>query len=248
MGRRVVQGRWIALCCVTVLAGCFGGAELPKINPEKGALFSGSKSASKDLMQKVSVLSGQAAVTAPKGFCVDKPAVQDGAGGAFVPMGACSALTGNPNDPTPKTPAFLTVAFLPIDAQQAGLPDDPADRLAVARAYLESDAGRAGLSWSGSAADLSISSVRLAGDVLRVKVQDRSAGLPSGLSETSWRAFFELGGAVVTASVTGVKGHKLSNGQAEALLKQLVSDTRSANPKAKSGGSGIGKLFGRLRN
>ncbi|WP_298568643.1 hypothetical protein [uncultured Aliiroseovarius sp.] len=216
---------------VVVLAGCFGAdaAKTPK-ELEKSPLFSaGRATPSVDLLQKVSVMAGTVDIAGPKGFCIDRTTLQDADSGAYVPLGACAALSKNPADPSPAKPAFLAASVLPLPIEATGLPTDPAGRMAAARAFLESDAGLAALSRSGEASTVTLVEIKEADDSLHILIKDTSAGLPDALSEATWRSFFELKGMLVTASVTAFADQKLDRRSAFKILRAFVAAIRSAN-------------------
>lgn len=237
-----------AVLAMTVLAGCLSGAGQPSGSDlQKSPIFGGGKTTpTADLRRKVKVMGGAVTVAAPKGYCVDEVSLVDRPKGAFVALGACAALTGNGRDPKPKTPAFLTVSVLPMPAQPAALTQGADSRVARARAYLESKAGRAALSRSSDASTVALLEVKTSKDVLFAKVKDAAPGLPRALSDTAWRAFFEVNKTVVVATVTPFKKQPVTQRRGDALLHAFVAAIQKANPDTAATG-GLQNLLDRLR-
>lgn len=251
-GTGVYLGRVVrpaaAILVVTVLAGCLSGAGQPSASDlEQSPIFGGGQTTpASELRHKVKVLDGAVSVAAPKGYCVDDLSLVDRPKGAFVAFGACAALTGNGRDPKPTTPAFLTASVLPISAQPAALSQNAGGRMKQARAYLESKAGRVALSRRADASTVTLLEVKTSKDTLFAKVKDVAPGLPPALSDTAWRAFFDLNGAVVVATVTPFKTQPLAKGRGDAVLRAFIGEIRKANPQTGST-SGLKNLLDRLR-
>ncbi|MCK8464532.1 hypothetical protein MUY35_11785 [Aliiroseovarius sp. S1339] len=214
------------------LTGCLGGDGKfgPKLSDS--AIFSNERATPRaDLVRAKSVMGGLVTIAAPKGFCIDTSAHQDTSSGAFIPIGACAALTKDAGDPKPAKPAFLTATVLPMPVQAAALPNNPDARMREARAFVQSDKGRAALSRAGNAGTVTLMDMKSASNVLFVRVRDTSDGLPFALSNTTWRAFFELNGQLVTASATAFADQPFGQGKGYELLKDFVAAIRKASPK-----------------
>ncbi|NDW53402.1 hypothetical protein [Aliiroseovarius sp. PrR006] len=222
--------RWIAGGVVTViLAGCFDGAS--SYDVRNSPLFSKqAPSASRDLVRRRAVMSGTVTIAAPKGYCVDVSSLRDQAPGAFVPLGACAALTRNAADPSPKIPAFLVASVTDQPAGAAIADDDPEVLTEQARRFLESTAGRAALSRSGDASTVTVLDLKAAAGVVKVLTRDSSANRPETLSDTTWRAFLTVGDKLVVASVTGFTKHPLSPRNGLAQLNKFIAAIEKANP------------------
>ena len=223
--------RWAAGVVLTaLLAGCFGGAASDDVR--NSPLFSKqAPSASRDLVRKRTVMSGAVTIAAPKGYCVDVSSLRDQASGAFVPLGACAALTRNAADPSPKTPAFLVAS---VSAQPAGAVTAKGDadaQMAQARRFLESTAGRAALSRSGDADTVTVLDLKTASGVVKVltRVTVRAI-VRNPLSDTTWRAFLPVGDKLVVASVTGFTEHPLSPRNGLTQLNKFIAAIEKANP------------------
>ena len=230
------------------LTGCLGGNRETGPNMSDSPIFSEERATPRaDLVRQKSVMGGSVTIATPKGFCIDTTSYQDTPSGAFVPIGACAALTKDPGDPKPKKAAFLTATVLPMPVQATVLPNDPDARMREARAFIQSEKGRATLSRVGDATTVTLLDTKSAANVLYVQVKDTADGLPSALSNTTWRAFFEVNGQLVTASATAFADQPFGQGKGYQLLTEFVAAIRKANPGAKSGG-GLKALLGGLRN
>ncbi|WP_371169558.1 hypothetical protein [Aliiroseovarius sp. 2305UL8-7] len=229
-----------ALILVMGVSGClsgglgFGDGEL-----KNSPIFSNTKTApSEGLIQNLGVMDGTVVIAAPAGYCVDATSINDGSGRAFVPLGACSAMTKNPADPTPKVTAFLTASVLPLPVSSPNVPSDPKARMQAAKAFVESDVGRGALSRSGAKMPVTLLDIRPSSDVLFVRVKDGSAGLPSSLSDTNWRAFFEQNGVLVTATVNTFKERSYKSNDGFRLLTEFVSAIQKENSGSGRGSGG----------
>ena len=224
------QLRWVAgAVLMALLAGCFGGASSNDVR--NSPLFSKqAPSASRDLVRRRTVMSGAVTIAAPKGYCVDVSSLRDQASGAFVPLGACAALTRNAADPSPKTPAFLVASVSVQPAGAVTAEGDPDAQMAQARRFLESATGRAALSRSGDADTVSVLDLKAASGVVKVLTRDSSGNRPESLSDTTWRAFLPVGDKLVVASVTGFTEHPLSPRNGLSQLNKFIAAIKKANP------------------
>ncbi|MCK8483340.1 hypothetical protein MUY21_04760 [Aliiroseovarius sp. S2029] len=226
-------GAWRAAVTTGIafmLAGCFGGDGASGLNLSDSPIFSAQRATPRgDLVRAKTVMGGAVTIATPKGFCIDTTSHQDTEAGAFIPIGACAALTKNAADPKPEKPAFLTATVLPMPVQAVGLPTDPDARLREARDFVQSDAGRAALSRDGRAETVTLLDTKSASGVLYVRIRDTSGGLPESLSDTTWRAFLEVNGRLVTASATAFADQPFGQGKGLALLRDFVSQIRKAN-------------------
>lgn len=240
------------VAAVTLVTGCLGGGgsgggeSAPNLSDSP--LFSKDRATPRsELNRDVSVMGGVVKIAAPKGFCIDTSSYQDTSSGAFVPLGACAALTKNAKDPKPETPAFLTASVLPMPAEVASLPEGPKARMQEARAFLQSDTGKAALSRSGKSDTVNILGMKSESDVLYVHLTDTSGGMPAALSNTTQRGFFEVNGMLVTASATAFSDTPLSASDGQKLLSGFVAAIRKASPNGPAQGGGLSGLLQRLR-
>lgn len=242
------SARWATGVVLTaLLAGCFGGTKSDDVR--NSPLFSKqAPSASSNLVQQKTVMSGAVTVAAPKGYCVDVSSLRDQASGAFVPLGACAALTRNPADPSPKTPAFLVASVSALPAGVAATDEDPKALLDQAREFLESPVGRAALSRSGDASTVTVLDLKTASGVVKVLTQDSSANRPAPLSDITWRAFLPIGDKLVVLSVTGFTKHPINQRNGLTQLDNFIAAIEGANPASSNGNGGLGSVFRKLRN
>jgi len=189
-----------------LLAGCLG--------------FGGGKA-----VESVLVSRGEVGVAGPRGYCIDTAASRDSSGGAFVLLGSCAALSGNPRAPHPDRPAVLTAAV-------SGPGDGPgmAEVLEQLPDFMRSDAGRASLSRAGDPDSITVHSVRTRNSALWLHVRDTAGHKALGVEPDYWRAVFDLGARIVTLSVMVPTGQSLSPGGAEATLEQFLRRMREVNP------------------
>ncbi|SPF75065.1 hypothetical protein ALP8811_00049 [Aliiroseovarius pelagivivens] len=240
--------RWAAGAILTLaLAGCFGGTKSDDVR--NSPLFSKqAPSASGSLVQRRTVMSGAVTVAAPKGYCVDVSSLRDQASGAFVPFGACAALTRNVADPSPKTPAFLVASVSALPTAVVSSAEDPEALMEQARAFLESAAGRAALSRSGDASTVTVLDLKIASGVVKVLTRDSSDNRPASLSDTTWRAFLSIGDKLVVASVTGFTKHPIDPRNSLTQLDKFITAIKGVNPASGNNGGGLGGIFRKLRN
>jgi hypothetical protein len=145
-------------------------------------------------LSRIAVSGGAVVIAGPAGFCIDRDASRDGNGNAFVLLGPCG-VTG-------QAPVLLTASVL------AGGPS--AQPLVAAfpdmAKFLQSDAGRAALSRSGRAGDVTVAEVLAVSDVMYVRVQDQSGTDGPPVEPEYWRAIFSVKGRIVTLSALGLSG------------------------------------------
>ncbi len=169
---------------------------------------------------RIVVSGGAVAIAGPAGFCIDRDASRDGDGNAFVLLGPC----GGPG----QTPVLLTASVL------AGAPS--AQPLVAAfpdmASFLQSDAGRAALSRSGRAGDVTVAEVLAVKDVMYIRVQDRSGTDGPPVEPEYWRAIFSVKGRIVTLSALGLSERPVQAAAKRRLLDAFVARVRRENPVA----------------
>jgi len=158
----------------------------------------------------VALLGGTVAVAGPRGYCVDPAATRETGDTAVVLMGRCkNALAVEP--------ALLTMSVGPT-ASSGGL----AAGGAALTAYFTSPEGRAALSRTGRAADVSVIEALGVGDAYLLHLRDRAVG-------DYWRAVVGLNGRLVTISANGAQGAPLSPAAGRALVDATLAALRRAN-------------------
>lgn len=241
MRRKIGQmtGRWAGLAAILVLAGCLEG----------GGLGAGAGARGNDAHApaQVRVLSGSFAVSGPRGFCIDQGATREDSAGAFVLLGSCSAISGNPRDAKARKPAVLTASVVPA---ATGIDTAALDRMA---AYFATDAGRAALARADGGGQVSLLDLSREPGLVLIHAADHEPA--PGMSADYWRGVFDAGASLVTVTVSGFDKTPLGESAGRRLTQDFVAAIRTANaapateadatPAAAPGG-GLSGLLGRL--
>lgn len=173
--------------------------------------------------ERVLVADRSVIVAGPPGYCIDQGLSRMGDGAAFVLLGSCASIEGSADTPMPRAPAILTVSV--SEAAVAPL------EIEVLRAYLATRDGKAALSRSGDPDSVRILETRTSDGVLYIHARDLSAGVAPGMSDTYWRALFELNGRLVTASVIGLEQRPITPDAGLATLRALTERLRRENAR-----------------
>jgi hypothetical protein len=207
--RRILSGCAVCAVSVSVLAGCLpppGAAQfLPGAAPIKAVRVSGN-----DVI-----------IVGPRGYCIDPSSSRDRTAGAFVMLGSCATLKGA--GAGPGKPAVLTALVSPLS--DPPLLPDPAQL----ERFFRSDAGRAALAHDGRAESVTLLSIGADGNVLFVKLRDRSADRPADLSDVSWRAVFVVRDRLVALSVAGHDDLPVADTDMRRTLDRFVGAVQRAN-------------------
>lgn len=163
------------------------------------------------------VLAGAVTVTGPNGYCVEPTAVLETADTALVLIGRCK---GGATDR--HAPAILTAA---VGEVGSGL--DVATSAAALAGFFGSKPGRAALSRSGRAANVTVLETVAVGEVFVIRLTDTSPD-PTASPE-SWRAVLALAGRLVTLTVTGALEAPLDAEAGRALLDRFIAAMQAAN-------------------
>ncbi len=140
---------------------------------------------------------------------------------AFAVLGSCSAISGNPKDAKPKMAALLTVSVTAVElALDAGALDQMT-------AFLSTETGREMVARKGAGAATILDLSRGENHVL---VLANDGGGKGKLSDTYWRAIFAAGGRLVSATASTYRGQEGGSDAARALLEDLMTRLRRANP------------------
>ena len=150
---------------------------------------------------------------APAGYCVDTVASRPS--DDFAVLAPCATLGV-------RTAAPDVVGLITIKADDPGTGDIATDEIAL-RDFLITDAGKALLSQSGSAEDVSILSTQAFDDQVMVHFADQGAPPLDGLQDQEWRAFRNLGGRLITIGVRGLAAAPLQDGPGASLLKLVIA-------------------------
>ena len=176
--------------------------------------------------QAMAVSGGTVTVAGPAGYCIDKGPSRDSSAGAFVLLGSCAALSGSASAAQPDFPAILTATVLP------GAPDTELEALFPAMAdFFRSDLGRAALSRSGRAEDVSLAQVLSRDGVLYLQLNDKSAVTGQQVEPEYWRAILQVRDRIVTLSALGLRDRPLPAAEKRRVLEAFVARVRAANPR-----------------
>jgi len=166
---------------------------------------------------------GAILLQAPAGYCVDT--VTSRSASDFAVMAPCATL--GLEAPAPQIVGLVTA--------QAGAPESGTivtDEIAL-RDFLITDAGRALLSTTGAASEITVLSTQAFDDQVMVRFRDQGPPPLAGLQNEEWRGFVQVDGRLVTISVRGLAAAPLQDGPGAALLKQVIaglSPTSNADP------------------
>jgi len=187
------------------------------------AMLSGCVMPGQPASDRTVVMNGTLTLAAPRGFCVDPAAQRERAEGSFVLWGNCAAIAGDPAAPKPPYRAMLSATVGPASSTALPVAIDGFEP------FFRSGAGRAALARSGRAEDVEILKVRREGDMLLLKISDRSAPTTAPVTRTYWRAVTALRGHVSALSVLPLQGSALRDADQIALLKAFDAAIRAAN-------------------
>ncbi|APX90030.1 hypothetical protein BV394_10130 [Brevirhabdus pacifica] len=201
------------------LAGCAGLNGGPFAGATAGA---GGKALSRVAPKQVVASGTDVTIVGPRGFCVDPAASAAREAGSFVLMGNCAAISRMPDAPQPSVPARLTAS---ISAPEEG----PAVALMLEelRVFLASEAGRAALSQSGRAADVTVRQSFTRDGVFYVRTSDRTLG------SDQWRAFFDVRSRMVSLTVGGTADYPLDGRAGLELMRDFVRRVQQANSDSR---------------
>lgn len=194
-----------ALALLLPLAGCMGEG-----TGEQGMGFLSASEPREPLgkaLPQISLYNGSVVVAGPGGYCVDGDSYRRGAGGSFVLLASCDALSGGSGVPT--DPAVMTVSVLPY-SRSAAQPEasDIAASMAPAR-VLEMEDGDG----------ISLVHMATGGDAL----------LPGG-NPGYWRAGMLINGHVVGLAAYTPRGEDRNSARSRALLLDLAETLREQSP------------------
>lgn len=206
---------WIAASLLLV-AGC---ETQPMVTSAQGA-----KDLARLAPSKVSVTNPGLVIAGPRGYCVDPSASTNAPDNAFVLLGSCAAIARTDAVPEPKTLAVLTAT---VRDNAGGY--SIRQTMPVLDRYFRSDEGRKTLSRDNRAQTVQVMDTRQEGDAFFVLAKDQSRSIAPELSDSSWRAFFDVEGRIVSASVVGTRQQPISEKESLAVLKSFVKRINREN-------------------
>lgn len=182
------------------------------------------QAASAEAPSRVVVADGTVIVAGPDGYCVDLEASRDASAGAFVVLGSCAAIAGNPALPQPQRPAVLTAT---VSGPGGGAP--VSDSLPALDSYFRSDAGRAALARSGRAENVTILQGFSRDGAYILRLRDVSGFSGPALEPDYWRAVVDVGDRIVTLSVLAPRGKAHTAEEGLAILTAYLRRIRAEN-------------------
>ena len=170
------------------------------------------------------VRDGAIKVRSPDGFCIDQRSSRASTG--FVVMAGCAIVSST--KVMPQTHALITVQ---VGESGSAVVVGAEEEL---KELFQSEAGGALLSHSGDTAAVSVKEVVVQGAAVVVGFHDSAAPSVEGLTQDEWRAFFDLGGRLVTIAVRGYDHSPINDSQAKSLLSSAIETTVEANPPVET--------------
>lgn len=172
--------------------------------------------------QTIAVADRAVVVGGPRGYCIDQRGSKTGGDTAFVLLGSCASISGNPDAAVPDYSAVLTAS---IAKNSDGLPASEHGPVQLQR-FVTTPQGRAVLARDGQAGSVKILETRLEGGAIFIYLRDSSANTTGGLNDTYWRGLFELNGRLITVSVFGLRQKPLSRSSGLSTLRAFLSRIR----------------------
>lgn len=171
------------------------------------------------------VSQGAVTVAGPAGYCIDKGTSKDRSSGAFVLLGTCAALTKTPGAGQPGVPAILTASILPGAPKGSRM----SESFPATARFFRSQPGRAALSGSGNPDDVSVADVVSRGEVLYLRLTDRSIAAGQTLAPEYWRAIMAINGRIVTLSALSLRDRPMPASAKRRILEAFVARMLATN-------------------
>ncbi len=172
--------------------------------------------------RRMPVFGGAVVLAAPAGYCADIDNSSDGERTAFALFASCASLGGAG---APRRPALLTATVVNGGASRQPLAVSFGD-MAV---FFQSERGRAMLARSGRAADVEVRRITVAGEVMFLRLEDRSRLGDVEVLPGYWRAILPANGRVVSLSVLSPAALPLTEIEQRRTLDEFVGRVQSAN-------------------
>ncbi len=172
---------------------------------------------------EVVVTQNQIRLAGPRGYCVDPNSVQNGETQAFAVFGNCAAISGSFRTVQPKDQAIALTSVTSLGLDTPLVSDAPSAFLGL----FDTDAGKAALSRSNDAAQITVQESFVQGDIVYLRVDDQSPNRLPGAEPVFWRAYFDVGDSLVTISLHSFEDAPLSRDSSLGALQEFVTETRS---------------------
>ncbi len=207
----------------TLLAAVFLAAceDLPTIET------SGQSITTRKVSDSVVLAGGDVVVKGPRGYCIDRQSSRLASDPAFVLLGNCASLSGDPESGIPGILGILTAS---VTKRGAASEFDGA-ALDQMRGFFERANGRALLARDGNPASVDVHDSVARNGVLFLRLNDQSDNVAPGLSSQYWRGLFVLNGRLVTISFFDFADNAHSTGASFDTLAAFLDSIRNATPK-----------------
>lgn len=201
--------------CLLALTGC------GQISDRIAGLRGASAEPSFDAARSVLLFDGALTALGPDGYCVDGQASDVQAG--FVMMAGCAMMSEDEEAVQPTPHGLITVQF---GAAETASVDGQEEAFA---SFLESEAGRAMLSETGSATEVDLTRVAAAEGRVIVSYATGADLMLVGTTGQVWRGFADIEGRLVTVTVHNMALAPLSDAEGPQLVQAALTTLIEAN-------------------
>ncbi len=167
---------------------------------------------------RLALFDGTVVAATPARYCIATTVSRPADG--FAVMAPCGVINGSDGPAT--ADGFVTVQVGPFGSTLG------AD-LDTLPALLRSDAGKALLNDAGNADSIRVQNTALAGGGATVRFLDLSPPPVTGLQQTEWRGFVDIGSRMATIAVRGLDTAPLGTDDGQILLEQVMQSLQRAN-------------------
>ncbi|MER5170722.1 hypothetical protein [Thioclava sp. GXIMD2076] len=168
------------------------------------------------------VIAGDTVLSAPAGYCVAGEGNPGQTENNVILFGDCAAVTDDATRQGAPHPAMLSATVGPK------MTGTLKSRFPMIEAFFRSAAGQAAIARSGRSDDVDILKSQSSGDILLLKVRDRSLAEEFPVSAEYWRGVTSLEGHLTALSVMPLNTQPMSDAQQLKLLKDFVGRSAAA--------------------
>ncbi|WP_406720191.1 MULTISPECIES: hypothetical protein [Thioclava] len=180
------------------------------------------------------VIAGDTVLSAPAGYCVAGQGHPGQAENNVILFGDCAAVTNDATHASAPHPAMLSATVGPK------MTGSITKRFPMIEAFFRSAAGQAAIARSGRSDDVDILKSQVSGDLLLLKVRDRSLAEEFPVTAEYWRGVTSLDGHLTALSVMALRSQPMSDAAQLRLLKEFVGRSEAAT-KAHAASAGQAK-------